>query len=339
MNTPLTQLNDLTTIKGIGPTRQAWLRAHFPVQTCGDLAALTPDEIEAKLKAEKQIVSRTEIESWIAQAQALVTAATRREIESQIAAQLQPAAPFPMPAAATASLDGRKVAAAPSCEASSEWQAIARFVVEFQTHLPAAPDGAAPRYRTIANHLDLMTDQLLHRQSWPGLERDLLCTWLLAQIEQSQLPTAVAPPAPPSAKPTAPASLPIKITQIQLFQPPAAPIPSAVSNNVAQPQAIVVEDRPFALEVTFVLHWPALAAAGTTSGYSAQFHLRELLTGRTINLGETATYPVATDQTVYTAKLPVGKVATGLYRLQVVVILQSSPRTLGYFELPLLQIL
>ncbi|MBZ0283708.1 MAG: hypothetical protein K8L97_23425 [Anaerolineae bacterium] len=87
-------LDELTAIKGIGASRQKWLQKTFNVQTYHDLANLSAEEIESRLKAEGKIVSHAEIETWIAQAQHLATVAVKN--------------------------DG--------------WQPIASFVVEFQEH-------------------------------------------------------------------------------------------------------------------------------------------------------------------------------------------------------------
>ena len=43
-------IEDLTVISGIGKARQEWLRKTFHVRTLLDLAKLSADDIEAKLK-------------------------------------------------------------------------------------------------------------------------------------------------------------------------------------------------------------------------------------------------------------------------------------------------
>jgi hypothetical protein len=62
--------DDLTVIKGIKDTRQNWLRDTLQVHTLSDLAELSVDEVMAHLP-EGQIVSRSQIESWIRQAKHL----------------------------------------------------------------------------------------------------------------------------------------------------------------------------------------------------------------------------------------------------------------------------
>ena len=67
MNTNKKKYDDLTEIKGIGLHRQKWLKKSFGVCTFSDLAALTVDEIETRLKTEGGGVGRKTIEVWIDQ--------------------------------------------------------------------------------------------------------------------------------------------------------------------------------------------------------------------------------------------------------------------------------
>lgn len=67
----------LTAIKGIGASRQRWFQQTFDVRTYQDLANLSAEDIETRLKAEGKIVSRAEIETWIAQAEHLATSTVK----------------------------------------------------------------------------------------------------------------------------------------------------------------------------------------------------------------------------------------------------------------------
>lgn len=96
--------DDLTAIRGIGASRQRWLAQEFGVRTYTQLAALSADVIEARLKSAGKLSSRAEIEGWLAQA-----------------AQMTAATPTP---------------------AEQEWTPAATFVVEFQQHKGAADRSA-----------------------------------------------------------------------------------------------------------------------------------------------------------------------------------------------------
>jgi hypothetical protein len=69
--------DDLTAIANIKETRQDWLRKTLNVQTYRDLATLSVDEIEARLKADGKIASRSMIQGWIDKAKELATADQR----------------------------------------------------------------------------------------------------------------------------------------------------------------------------------------------------------------------------------------------------------------------
>jgi hypothetical protein len=65
--------DDLTVIKGIGQSRQQWLRERLGIKTYGDMAALLAEDVYASLKEDGQIIALTDIESWIEQAGRLVS--------------------------------------------------------------------------------------------------------------------------------------------------------------------------------------------------------------------------------------------------------------------------
>lgn len=71
METQVFTQDDLTKIKGIGPARQKWFVEAFAVSNFTDLAALSVDEIETRLKADGRSASRSEIEEWLVQANTL----------------------------------------------------------------------------------------------------------------------------------------------------------------------------------------------------------------------------------------------------------------------------
>lgn len=71
MNTKNKKYDDLTSIKGIGSTRQEWFRNKLGVHTYQHLAALAPEKILSQLKSEGMIASQGEVERWISQAHRL----------------------------------------------------------------------------------------------------------------------------------------------------------------------------------------------------------------------------------------------------------------------------
>lgn len=70
-----THYDDLTVIKGIGRARQTWLRETLHVHTLHDLAGISPDDLAARLKADRRPIKPDVAESWIAQARTLTASA------------------------------------------------------------------------------------------------------------------------------------------------------------------------------------------------------------------------------------------------------------------------
>lgn len=137
--------DDLTAIKGIRDARQQWFRDTMKVHTYRDLAALSVDEIEAGLKAERQFPSRSMIAAWIAQAKALAEAVEQDNPMSK-----------------------RKVVVEPPA-----WTTQASFVIEFQRldH----KDGSREQRMTV-HHIETDTNQI-----WWELKADDAMRWMLAE--------------------------------------------------------------------------------------------------------------------------------------------------------------
>ncbi len=145
---------NLARIRGIGPARVRWFEETFGIRTAAELARLSPDDIERELKASGQAkISRRAVEAWLTEAGALAAGAEQ-------------------PVTATGS-------------GSVDWKSLASFVVDFQA---AASGEAADGLRTSVHHLE--RDRT---ETWPGIERERLCEWMLAQL----------PELPPSGKPEA----------------------------------------------------------------------------------------------------------------------------------------
>jgi predicted flap endonuclease-1-like 5' DNA nuclease len=66
--------DDLTVIDGIGPARSDWLRDALGVRTYRDLAARSPDEIVAALRAAGRVAVPRDVAGWIARARELSAA-------------------------------------------------------------------------------------------------------------------------------------------------------------------------------------------------------------------------------------------------------------------------
>jgi hypothetical protein len=153
---PPVHLDDLTAIKGIKQARQQWFRDTFNAHTYADMAALSANEVEARLKAEKQIPSRSMIEAWLEQARLFARTPELVEQENQIA------------------------------KTEERWRPVASFVIEFQVR--EAEDGSRLQ-RTTAHHVETDTNRI-----WQGIEQVALGVWMME--EQALTPSDINAPPP-----------------------------------------------------------------------------------------------------------------------------------------------
>jgi hypothetical protein len=144
---------ELHEISGIGPARARWLEESLHVRTLHDLAALSPQEVERRLKrAGGNKPPRSTIEAWIAEAQKHLA-----EEEPKV----EPSVP------------GR-----PKSRRKETWKPVASFVVEFQSRAGSeASEPPAARWRTAAHHVEEDRDE-----AWPGWDFGALGGWMAGQL-------------------------------------------------------------------------------------------------------------------------------------------------------------
>lgn len=358
------------TIEGLGSTRLRYLKEWFKIRTVQDLAALSVDRIEARFKAEgKRVPCRDEIESWIAQAQAVVPVAN---LSSQKAVE-----------PTESETEGR--ANCPTLEVG--WEYIAAFTVEFRVR------GEKEKLEIAIRPVDITEGGVwgeVTGEEPTVVEGERLYQWMLEQVsekmqrepeayivtcaekvkvstrpmsqeeakaaceairEAMMAGSAVAEeatPAPEAAQPEAPIvitepaaapSVAVEIAQVQAFQPPDAETPTAIGEASQPFSGFVRSGKPFALEVSFELAGPAVAeAAKKQVTYRARFYARNWSTGERLHLGDTKPDTLIKGKSSYTATLPEAALQPGLYRLRVLTTLQSTPSSAGYLEVPMLQV-
>lgn len=321
INSSISTGDDLTAIKGIGPARQRWLKESLNVHSYRDLAAVPVEEMESQLKAEGQVVSRGEIDSWVAQAQELALAADP-----------------PARGVELADTEVGRKAGSPARERG--WQPFASFVVEFQAR---EPKGRAEERRTTVHHMEADRSE-----AWPGIEGERLCQWMLGQLtKETQRETEVEAPIeePPAVELSIGAqvaeTLPVtaRITQLCAFQPPQTDTPSAIG-EVGRPfQGIIRGDEPFALAACLALAGPAAyEITKKQATYRAQFYACNLPTGERTHLGDTKPETLVEGKLSYTAVLQDVSLPPGMYRLRVAMTLQDVRTAPGYLEVQLLQV-
>lgn len=314
MNAKKIKYDDLTSIKGIGHTRQEWFKNKLGVHTYQNLAMLSPDKILAQLRSDGMIASRGEVEKWIVQAQ-------------ELADQKGNISP-------------------------GDWEPFASFVVEFQSrrgkteskelcttvqHMEADKEEKWPGIETeqlchwmrerVGKEVPAMEDQPMIGGKVPAIKDQVQVRKEVPEMEKKH---QIAPsPKLPS----------ITVNQVQAFQPPQAEKPTSISMPGQPFQGFIRSDKPFDLLETFSI-------IGLDPGdfqqrkipYFVQFYARELPLGKWIHLGDTDPLILVEGQESYTAILTGISLPTGMYLLKVLTRIPSKPPVFIHHEVPMLQV-
>ena len=325
--TPPPNPDDLTKIKGIGPTRQKWLQTSFQVWTFEGLAALSAAEIEARLSSEsQQPVSRSEIEAWLAQAQSL---AADKKAETPASDTLSPQ-PEDQGDVEIPDLVNEILTTA-----EGDWESFASFVVEFQKRMTG--DETVEK-QTKVHYVEKDVNGTWPGETWRGIASEELCQWMLAQLEETEVKSDPTAQSAPSLRPTKQPAI-ITINRVSLYHSPFDASPF-FSYDVDRPlSGLISSQNPFALAATFTLSGLELAEnQPALMLFNARAHARSLSTGANIHLGNANSMALDVRQEVLTLILPETKLSPDSYRLVVLVTLQGDPPSAGHLEVPLLRV-
>jgi len=297
MNSNKKTLDDLTTISGIGKTRQNWLRQSFNVRTFQELASLSVDQIEEKIKFDGLIVSRKAIEFWLEQA---------REFSSHAGEVVQPAKETPTKLTSGVS---------DAMPRENGWKPIASFVVEYQTQ--EACDQPTEQ-RTVAHYME--EDRT---RNWVGIEGKQLCEWIINQIphefarnqEEQEQPQTQPGDASSPGKSTA-----VKIIQMRIHQASNQTSPVQAVNRGVRFQGTVLRDQPFAFEVDFELVGPkAEEVAERKIGWSAESRTFDPTSRTSPQLCESGPKAFEKGCLKYELSLPEISLKQGVYRVWILI--------------------
>lgn len=317
--------DDLTAIKGIGQMRQKWLIKVFDVRTFSDLAALSVDQIETALKAEKQpMVARSELHEWLVQAR-------ERAAASDLASQkmVEPAA--------------AEVEEVPDIPTTPEWKPFASFEIEYRQR---TREGRTAEYQTGVRHVD--DDK---SETWPGLEAEEPWRWMLDQVDREALPE----PEPPThnnerekehtealsaeTRPAAGPDIAIRVTDVQVRQPIGAGEPIGIGQPGQSFRSAISSAEPFELGVSYdVIGAAASGEIGGKATFMAKFHVRNLHTGESPELGHAIPSVLIEGTSSYRATLASVELPQGIYRVRLLVSLESTPLS-SYSETRMLRVL
>ncbi|HAA29650.1 MAG TPA: hypothetical protein DCE56_20605 [Cyanobacteria bacterium UBA8553] len=327
--------DDLTRLKEISSVQKQWLRKSLKIHTFRELAALSADEIENRLRAEGQTVSKSEIEGWIVQARELVALEERSQQlivdpKTELEESLDP--PTQESKLAQAVVESADIQVEENITSSGEedgWRTFASFLVEFQSR---QIDGQVEEQQTTIRHLEANTVQ-----TWSGIESERLNPWIICQVDAAK---PRSPEAPPEAQRSRVSPVKVAIDQLRIWQPPQTEMPMVVDTASGLFSGMIRSDQPLALEVGFRLaqlntpHVPRGQMRCLVQGY-----VRDRTTHAITSLGETMLDTLTEGKPSYKVTLPATTLEQpGIYRLQVLVTLQGTPAIPAYFEVPVLPV-
>lgn len=320
----------LSAIKGIGEATERSLNESLGVRTYEDLAACSIDDIEAGLKSSGRNTSRNQIEEWLAQARELAGIPTRLPRRGERPGREQE-----------------------SAERQSEfgevgWKPIATFVVEFQSRT----DGnGVEEQRTMCQQHETAKEE-----TWPGIDCQRTCEWMLAQIEEHptplseerpslEMPTVAVPVSAATEEPSADARsagsppVTVEVTQVRAFQPLESETPRAVATAGGSFSGVVTGDEPVSFEVSFQIAGPAaMEIAECYSGFTAEV----FAINRRNSVRERFSAPgpgsITVNESSYTMVLPESTLPSGMYRLECIATLEGAPPAKGYLNVPFLRV-
>ncbi len=331
MNSDNGKGDDLTVIKGIGPARQRLFKESLNVCTFRVLAAFSVDEIESRLKAEGQIVSRDEIKHWIdgAKELAAIDLTSKQNLETaKVDTIARPEPPFPL----------------------AKWNSIAAFVVHLQIreiegndndqritvqHIPVAENGTWLEEDIGDKPVEIEGEH----------QGEILYKWMYEQVAEK------IPEVPASGEKirviTRTTETPIQeeqpvnvdITQFRVFQPPQVAESLGIGKAGEIFSGFITENQPFNFEISFELS--GAGASDTTlkeTEYRVRCYAYNRSTGKRIHLGDLRPGFLIKTKLDYTATLTEVTLPMGLHRLHVIAELMGTPGILGYLEVPVLQV-
>lgn len=324
----------LKQIRGIGAVKQSWLRQVLNIRSIADLADAEAEAIAVRLRQAGHILTSTEIELWISQAQDLV----RDEPESLIKDEPESTPVSLEPGWETADLQ------------VMDWQTTSSLTLEYQVRQV----GDRIESRTIARH---RSQESTDEESTTELflssmkRQDHVAEWVRRQVLDFQnqdlsIQPAIEPVIEPvtnlidlpiDSKPESPIDLTTEelSESVDLFPIAAFPPPLLEVVGIRSQQPIT-QSQPFILEVMFRLSGEG-AMAATTQPFACELRIeiRDRSTGAVTLLTPPPTVLEA-HQLSYSVICPAMILPMGIYRI--LVMAEIPDVAIGQLKIPLLQV-
>jgi len=295
--------DNLELITGIGPDARKWLAETFEVRTFAALAALPVDDLVGQIRAENKPWLRW-AKNWPADAAARVA-----EMEAEA--------------------EARRPAAASSRKQKDGWDALAYYVIEFQSR---QRPGEPVEKRTTVSYQGPGPETLP-----VAVGRDDLCEWIFDHLH-GILPDQLREGTRGGARAMSDAlhPEPVSVRHLYLFQPAGDRAPLCSYGGEEPMIKRVTADQPFDLELILEGSPQPVSGNGKT-GLSVQFVIQEW-DSRTPSIAKVIRPEAIEDQPGYSARLRDITLARGNYRLELLVLAHPKPTVLGSMKVRVLNV-
>jgi hypothetical protein len=321
--------DDFTRITGIGIPRQEWLNTVFNVFSYEDLASLSVDQIAAKFKAEGKPYKRNVIEKWPLEAAQLAVEKTRPS---------KPKKRSPLSESVEMQeFESKNNKRFVLKNQNGQWKSFATFVTEFR--MIRKKDNKIEKQINISYH-DTDIEETFHIDEYEQIGH-----WMIEQVgdrlfAENHIQPAPVLGTPNHSQPATSLRLTLNFTGFHLFQPIHREI-RFIAGEDSRPYVGVIEaGKPFVIEANFCIKPETRLDFGHTGiPYLVQFVGQRWFERRNFHLGESVQGVITSKQMEYSAKSSEIVLASGSYRLQIIVLPESEHVLPCYFELPMLRVI
>lgn len=295
--------DNLELITGIGPDARRWLAKTFDVRTFAALAELPVEDLVSQIRAENK--------PWLRWAKNWPADAAERAAEMEMKEK------------------ARQPTAAPVRKQEDGWDALAYYVIEFQSRqLP----GKSVEERTTVSY------QGPEPETLPvAVGRDDLCEWIFDHLH-GILPDRLRDSTRGGARAMSEAMHPepVGVRHLYLFQPTGASAPLCSFGGEQPTIRMVTADQPFDLEL-ILEGSPQPVSGNGKPGLSVQFVIKEW-DSRAPSIAKIIRPDAIEDRTAYSARLRDVSLARGNYRIEVLVLAHPKPTVLGSIKVRVLNV-
>lgn len=335
------EYDDLSVISGIGPARQHWLSESLGINTFRGLALLSVTRAIEKLKADGHNLSASELEKWIAAAQAKL-----QEKQDNPAEEWKPVAVFVLEFLKQGNTSEtalyRTIVHDMQGDISKKWsglEAEQSFRWILHTLSEQLPEDIYASMKTDKKDVPAakLTKEISAAKT--ALSQEALAPVFIEDEETEPTQGNSTNAQVPGAKKSLPGSAPAKILveKLSIEQPLYKEGPIRAEHNNEPFTGDILGSTPFVLKAFFATQMEAANdLASKHYAYHAEFYADNRVSGQRIFLGKSISQNLSLNKANHTVRLSEVMLSSGTYRLHVLITVNTFPPARGHFLAPLL---